>query len=238
MERIFGHITKKEFISTVQKHIIPGTFVLKIGKPFPGLYKELKIRNIPEFYFLVLQEPYPPRKVINVSEEINRKCKHGFNAVAGEIQIAGITYPVIRIKNIEEKDCINELQSLYLDEGFKFSMDPVPTDSDGMVKIIKYFSLTEVGEGMYFDNDVKELGYFVMPEPIEWDAFERMTNRIRVDVALGPFDAATGVFFLGAEEENIVRIFNPGRSIINLGMIKKQYLERMCNPEFQDQEAY
>ena len=74
MEQVYGYIIKKEFISTVQKHIIPGTFVLKIGKPFPGIYKDLKIRNIPEFYFLVMKERYPAETIIGISEEINKKC--------------------------------------------------------------------------------------------------------------------------------------------------------------------
>lgn len=230
MERVYGFITKKEFITTVQKNILPGTFVLKIGKPFPGLYKDLKIRNIPEFYFLVMKEQYPPESIIEVSEEINKKCKYGFNAVAGEITVSGSCYPVIRIKNIQEKDCINELQAQYQEKGFSFSMDPVQIDSKGMVKIIKYFSLEKVGEGMYFDKNVPELGYFEIPHKIEWDVFEEMTQRIRVDVALGAFDAATGVFYRGKAEENIIRIFNPIRSIINLGLIRKQYMHEMCNP--------
>jgi len=235
MEKVYGHINKKEFISTVQKHILPGTFVLKIGNPFPGIYKGLKIRNIPEFYFLVLREHYPPDSIIKVSEKINIRCRHGFNAVAGEIEVSGKCYPVIRIKNIEEKDCINELQALYMEEGFGFNMHPEQTESKGMVKIIKYFSLEKVGEGMYFEKAVPELGYFNIPNRIEWDKFEEMTRRIRVDVALGEFDAAIGVFHRGKEEENIIRIFNPLRSIINLGLIKKQYMQEMCNPELMDQ---
>ena len=236
LEPVSGYITKKEFITTVQKHILPGTFVLKIGKPFPGLYKGLKITNIPEFYFLVLRQHYPPESIIKASEEINSKCQYGFNAVAGEITVSGDCYPVIRIKNIGEKDCIDELQALYKEKGFEFSMDPVQVGSTGMVKIIKYFSLMVVGEGMYFDQSVPELGYFEIPRKIGWDAFENMTNRIRVNVALGPFDAATGVFYMGKEEKNIVRIFNPIRSVINLGLLKKQYMQEIRNPEFMNQE--
>lgn len=238
MERVYGHIIKREFISTVQKHIIPGTFVLKIGKPFPGIYKDLKIRNIPEFYFLVLKEHYPAETIIGVSEEINKRCKYGFNAVAGEITVSGTCYPVIRIKNIQETGCIDELQKEFIEAGFGFSSNPVQTDSDGMVKIIKYFSLEKVGEGMYFDINVPELGYFEIPRKIEWDTFEEMTRRIRVNVATGAFDAAIGVFYRGLKEDNVIRIFNPVRSIVNLGMLKKQYMQVIGNPEIMNKEVY
>jgi hypothetical protein len=230
-EHIFGHIIKREFITTAAAHILPGIFVLKIGKPFPGLYKNLVIRNIPEFYFLVLNESYPPESILNASGEINQKCDHRFNAVAGEISISGITYPVIRIKNIREKDCISELQSRFQEKGFRFNTRPEPIQSVGMVKIIKYFSLVEVKEGVYFDRMVQELGYFEIPRSMEWEVFEEMTNRIRVNVALGAFDAAMGVFYMGGREVNIIRIFNPVRSARNLTLIQDQYHVEMCNPE-------
>lgn len=235
MNKVYGFITKREFISTVKKNILPGTFVLKIGKPFPGIYKTVNIRNIPEFYFLVLQEKYSPESILEASEYINRICRYGFNAVAGEIMVAGQCYPVIRIKNIQEVECLDELQTLYLERGFKFSIDPVQIDAAGMIKIIKYFSLNPVGEGMYFDDTAEELGYFTIPRSIEWDAFERMTQRIRINVATGSFDAATGIFYLGKKEQDIVRIFNLRRSIGNLEMLKKQYHQAICNPEYTNQ---
>ena len=75
LENVSGHILKKEFITSAAEHIVPGIFVLKIGKPFPGLYKDVTIRNIPEFYFLVLQKKYSTREIIAASDEINRQCK-------------------------------------------------------------------------------------------------------------------------------------------------------------------
>jgi hypothetical protein len=234
MEHVFGQIIKKEFITTAAGHILPGIFVLKIGKPFPGLYQNVIIRNIPEFYFLVLNESYPPESILNAAEEINRKCDNRFNTVAGEISVEGTTYPVIRIKNIREKDCISELQSRFQEKGFRFNTNPEPLQSKGMVKIVKYFSLVEVKEGIYFDRMVQELGYFEVPRSMEWDLFEDMTNRIRVNVALGTFDAAMGLFHKGGGEVNIIRIFNPVRSARNLALIKQQYQVEMCNPEFMD----
>ena len=64
-----------------------------------------------------------------------------------------------------------------------------------------------------------------------------MTQRIKVDVAMGAFDAAIGIFHHGKKDENIIRIYNPVRSINNLTRLKKQYLAEMCNPEFMDIET-
>jgi hypothetical protein len=58
-----------------------------------------------------------------------------------------------------------------------------------------------------------------------------MTYRIKVNVALGVFDAAIGEFRIGEDKTNIIRIFNPARNIENLGLIKKAYMTAICNPE-------
>jgi len=236
-ERIYGFINKKEFISNADKTILPGVFALKIWKPFPGLYTDPAVKNVPDFYFLVLEKEYPPEEIISISEEINKDCEYDFNAVSGEIRVSGKTYPVIRLKNIREEECIIVLRSLYNEKGIFFNRHPEFIEAEGMVKIIKYFFIEKVGEGIYFDSTVPEMGYFEIPQKLEWDYFEQMTRRIRVNVALGTFDAATGVFYRDNNEINIVRIFNIRRSVNNLTMIRKQYLAAMHNHKVMGMET-
>lgn len=231
LERIYGCIYKKERIATVEENILPDTFVLKIWKPFPGLRKDIHIKNIPEFYFLVMQEDYPLGSIERISENINKKYKKGFHAVVGEISVTGETFPVIRIKNFEGKNIIKELQEHYLNEGFHFSKDKRSIATKGMIKVKKHFSLVEVKEGIYFDRTVEELGYIKIPCKLDWDRFEEMTRRINVNVALGNFDAAIGIFYHGKDAKNIIRIFNPIRSLENLLLIRKHYLKEIGNPE-------
>ena len=100
-----------------------------------------------------------------------------------------------------------------------------------MIKLKKHFSIKEIKEGIYFDMEVKELGYIRIPCKLEWDKFEEMTLRIKIDVALGEFDAAIGIFYIGKNAVNIVRVYNPKRSLENLQLIKKHYLREIGNPE-------
>jgi hypothetical protein len=233
-ERVYGCIDKKEFITNSDSDTMPGIFALKIWKPFPGLYIDPRIKNVPEFFFMVLEKEYPPELIISASEEINRDCEFDFNAVAGEISLPGATYPVIRLKNLRNQECIKELRSRYNEKGIYFNKKPEHVEAEGMVKIIKYFTIEKVGEGIYFDTAVPELGYIDVPYRPEWDLFEAMTRRIKVNVALGTFDAALGLFYRDKEEYNVFRIFNVRRSASNLAMIKKQYDAVMCNPEVLD----
>ena len=136
-DRIYGCIYKKERIATVEENILPETFVLKIWKPFPGLRNDVVIKNIPEFYFLVMQEDYPLGSIERISEQINKKYEKGFHAVVGEISVSGETFPVIRIKNFEKKNIIQELQSHYLNEGFHLSKDRRLIKAKGMIKLKK-----------------------------------------------------------------------------------------------------
>ena len=230
-DRIYGCIYKKERIATVEENILPETFVLKIWKPFPGLRNDVVIKNIPEFYFLVMQEDYPLGSIERISEQINKKYEKGFHAVVGEISVSGEKFPVIRIKNFEKKNIIQELQSHYLNEGFHLSKDRRLIKAKGMIKLKKHFSLKEIKEGIYFDMEVEELGYIRIPFKIDWDNFEAMTHRIKIDVAVGTFDAAIGIFYIGKNAVDVIRVFNPKRSLENLLLIRKHYLREMGNPE-------
>ena len=231
-DQIYGCIYKKELITTVEENILPGTFVLKVWKPFPGLRKDIVIRNIPEFYFLVMVEDYPLGSIERVSGQINKRYEKGFNAAVGEIIVSGEKFPVIRIKNFEKKNIIQELQIHYLNEGFHFSKERRSIETMGMIKLKKHFSLKEIEPGIYFDKEIEELGYISITCKIEWEKFEEMTRRIKVDVALGVFDAATGVFYIRNEMVNIIRIFNLNRSLENLQLIRKHYLREIGNPAF------
>lgn len=231
-DRIYGCIYKKELIATVEENILPDTFVLKVWKPFPGLHKDIIIKNIPEFYFLVMQEDYPLGSIERVSEQIKKKYEKGFNAVVGEILVSGEKFPVIRIKNFEKKNIIQELQLHYLNEGFHFSKERRSIQIDGMIKLKKHFSLKEIEPGIYFDMEIEELGYVGIPHKLEWAKFDEMTRRIKVDIALGAFDAAIGVFYIRNNAINIIRVFNLKRSLENLQLIRKHYLREIGNPAF------
>ena len=97
IDRIYGCIYKKEFLTTVEKNILPGSFVLKIWRPFHGLQDKMPMRNIPDFYFMVMKEDYPLDDIIMASEKIKVKSDQLFDAVEGNIYVTGETHPVIRI---------------------------------------------------------------------------------------------------------------------------------------------
>ncbi len=105
IDRIYGCIYKKEFLTTVEKNILPGSFVLKIWRPFHGLQDKMPLRNMPDFYFMVMEEDYPLDAIIRASDKIRLKPDRCFDAVEGNIYVSGLTHPVIRIK-ISEKGCL------------------------------------------------------------------------------------------------------------------------------------
>ena len=102
LDRIYGCIYKKEFLTTVEKDILPGSFVLKIWKPFHGLQDKMPLRNIPDFYFMVMKEDYPLDDIILAADRIKLKYNQLFDAVEGNIFVAGETYPVIRVKQFDK----------------------------------------------------------------------------------------------------------------------------------------
>jgi hypothetical protein len=231
MDKVYGCIYKKEFLATAEKNILPGSFVLKIWRPFHGLQDKMPMRNIPEFYFMVMHEDYPLDDIVMASEKIKLKSDQLFDAVEGNIYVAEVTHPVIRIKLFEKSVLIKEIQSLFMDYGFEMSMKKILIKERGVIKLKKYFSLEEVGKGVYFDNKTPELAYFRLPHQVEWDLFEEITRRIKVNVALGDFDTAIGAFHIGEKTEYIIRVLKLQRNLDCIELIKQDYLTYFNKPE-------
>ena len=231
MDRIYGCIYKKEFLKTVEKNILTGSFVLKIWRPFHGLQDKMPLRNIPDFYFMVMEEDYPLDAIIRASDKIRMKPDLCFDAVEGNIYVSGLTHPVIRIKIFEKGCLIKEIQNLFTEHGFEMSMNRVLIKERGVIKLKKYFSLEEVGKGIYFDKNTPELAYFRLPHQVEWDLFEEITRRISVNVALGEFDTAFGAFHIGKKTEYIIRVLKLQRSLDSIELIKQNYLNYINKPE-------
>jgi hypothetical protein len=237
MEKVYGCIYKKEFLSTVEKNILPGSFAMKIWRPFHGLQDKMQLRNIPEFYFMVMEEDYPLDVIIKAAEKIKQDTDKSFDAVEGNIYVAAKTHPVIRIKIFEKSCLIKDIQQLFLDHGFHVSMHPVPIKEKGVIKLKKYFALEEAGAGIYFDRVIPELAYFKLPQQIEWDLFEEITKRIKVNVALGDFDTAIGAFHIGNEVVYIIRVLKAQRTLRGIELIKQDYLTYINKPELLDLNA-
>ena len=231
IDKIYGCIYKKEFLTTVEKNILPGSFVLKIWRPFHGLQDKIPLRNIPDFYFMVMKEDYPLGDIIVASEKIKLKSDQLFDAVEGNIYVAGATHPVIRIKLFDKILLMKDIQNLFTEYGFEISMNRVLIKERGVIKLKKYFSLEEVGKGIYFDRKTPELAYFRLPRQVEWDLFEEITKRIKVNVALGDFDTAIGAFHMGEKTEYIIRVLKLQRSIDSIVLIKQDYLTYINKPE-------
>jgi hypothetical protein len=231
MEKVYGCIYKKEFLSTVVKNILPGSFVVKIWRPFHGLQDKMALRNIPEFYFMVMDEDYPLDLIVTAAEKIKQDPDKCFDAVEGNIYVAGRTHPVIRIKIFEKSCLIKDIQQLFVDHGFHVSMQMISIKEKGVIKLKKYFTLEEAGEGIYFDRVTPELAYFKLPQQIEWDLFEEITKRIKVNVALGDFDTAMGAFHIGDEVVYIIRVLKAQRNLRGIDLIKQDYLTFVNKPE-------
>lgn len=237
IDKIYGCIYKKEFLATVEKDILPGSFVLKIWKPFHGLQDKMPLRNIPDFYFMVMKEDYPLDDIIAASEKIRLRSDQLLDAVEGTIFVAGNTHPVIRIKLFDKNILIREIQNLFAEYGFEMSTKRALIKERGVIKLKKYFSLEKLERGIYFDRTTPELAYFTLPNRIEWDLFEEITKRIKVNVALGDFDTALGAFHIGEKTEYIIRVLKLQRSQGSIDLIKRDYLSYINKPELLNSNA-
>jgi len=227
LEGVYGYILKKESIKTVEDNIVPGTLVFKSWVPYPGFFEKSAISIQPEFFFLVMNDNYPLEEITRAAQIINKKFTKGFGTAHGEVTIFDNTYQVIRIKNYEKENIVKKLQENFIKEGIELLSHTESLQGDALIMLKKFFSLEKVEENIYFDRQEPEIGYFTIPYRMEWDPFEEMTYRIKVNVALGIFDAAIGMFYRQNMIRDVARIFNQRRSVENLKMIRQQYLREM-----------
>jgi len=225
---VFGTITKKETVFTIDDKVEPGTLVFEALEPFPGYYHETPFDTKPIYMYIVLQEHYPLEDIIRATQKVETMFDEKFDAGKGFLRIFNIEYNVLRVRHLNRYDLIGALQKAYSDNGIHFSNKSRKSLKEkAQIKVVKFFSLEEIDQGIYLDRKEDFHAYIEIPRNYQWEEFNEMTNRVKYNWQESKFDAAKGAFYYKGRLREFVRIYSNRLSLQYLQQLKKLYLEKI-----------
>nr|WP_321451201.1 hypothetical protein [uncultured Carboxylicivirga sp.] len=226
----YGNLLKEESLVTMNDKILPNTFVLEAPEPFPGYfgyYSDIPSDSKPLYLYLVLKGLYTLEEVTRATQNIKKYFGTNFNAAAGTIYMYNKLFHIIRVRHLDTFDQIADLQHGYLDQGIEFKKKPKNISGKAIIRLKKFFMLEEVEDGVYFDLDEKDHGYFTIPYKLPWKHFEDITKKAKHNWDRSVFDSALGHIHENFGIRDIIRIYNPNIDINYLMDTRKVYLDRI-----------
>lgn len=227
----YGSLIKEETLVSIEKKILPNTFVLEATDPFPGYYEYYQgiPKDVRPYYiYFVTDRKYNLEEFTRITQNIMSVFGHRFHAAIGTIKIYNETYPIIRIRRLTEYDQIKELQSCYVKEGIRFRSQPgTPVKVKAIIFLDKFFALDKLEEGYFFDHVEPNHGYFIIPKNITWKQFELITKQVKYNIELLHFDASKGIFYENFKVYDMIRVYAENLTLELLKEICQKYIERI-----------
>lgn len=222
---LYGGVTKEEPLSCVDNDLLlKNTCVLEAVSPYFGYYNQAQHNTTPHMLYSVLDGYYSMEKLMRATANIQQKVSFPVDAVTGNITMFNQTCYVIRLLNLSNYSHIRMLQEKYIDEGLVFKKKTKPFQNEmGMIKLRRFFSLIPIGDGLYFEQDQPNFGYFELPHHISWDDFKKLTIEVKYNTELLYFDAATAFFYHNRKITDLVRIYRENLTDERLKAIRDRY---------------
>ena len=98
---------------------------------------------------------------------------------------------------------------------------------DASVKIVKFSTLEEVGEGIFVSDDEPTFGYVVIPKYLRCEIFSKVSMDVKYNWEGSEFAAARASFYSNGKLFEVVRIRSNKIDADYLAAIKKLYLEKI-----------
>ncbi|HOI32506.1 MAG: hypothetical protein PHG67_02340 [Bacteroidales bacterium] len=220
-----GVISKKENLASVEHETHSNVLVMESLHPFPGYHgTTVPDRTDPKSLFLVTKNIYSDDKIIRGIKLVKKNFPQVFDGAPGLISLYNKPTGVIRIKDLHYEH-VGDLIHAFQDLGLEFIRNRKVSNYTSIIKITKYFMLNQVSEGIWHDQNWKELYYLNLPVQIRWNTFEKITASIKHNVDDNNFDAALTTMYDKDGVLDFVRIYDEQCCQGKLLFIHEKYLE-------------
>lgn len=220
-----GYITKKEKLSSVEHDTKTTALVMESLFPFPG-YNGTTVpdRTDPRALFLVTDGDYNDDTIIRAVQKVKLDFPHTFDGAPGIIELFNTPSKTIRIKYLAY-DLVGSLVEAFEKNGIRFQREKKVSPYTSIIKITKYFQISNNIDGIYNDDNWKGMFYLKIPVKLKWDDFEKISISIKHNVEDNNYDAALTTMY---DEEGVldfVRIYDEQWCQGKLIYIREKYLE-------------
>ena len=225
-----GIISKTEVLHLFQKKYFSSRIssIYESRDPFPGILAKEGIKK-PHYLYLIVNQKHLFKEINLAAEFVENEFTTEYDAAVGHISYKDQTYPVIRLKNLEDLDLIGKLQFALLNHELEFetklNIEPLHVD----IQIKKFFYLTDTGNGIFLDENDKDKGYFAITKDIDHKSFIKYSEKVVKSLPNKIFDAAIGSFYRQGRNTPIIRIFSPSISVDLLAILQSAYEKSFSN---------
>ncbi len=225
---VFINLTKNDTVVAIDENILQGSLVFDSLNPFPGYYHETPTSSRPIYIYMVLNHQYPLEEIIRATQNIEKEYGWDFDAGKGYMTIGSEFLNVIRMRHLPQMDLIEKIQDAYLKQGVSFLMNKkLKGQLETSVKIVKFSTLEEVGEGIYISADEPTFGYVEIPKYLRSDIFSKVSMDVKYNWEGHEFDAAAGSFYNDGKLYEVVRIRSNKVDADYLAAIRKLFVEKI-----------
>ncbi len=226
-KELVGKIIIQENIDTIDENKIPRTFVINVPDPYKSYYSRFTDINKPVSIIFVTKRANSFERILRITKKINEKYDLQLNGAKCEIRIKSRKFNGVRLKGINRYPDIRQIQQYYKDEGFAFVRSRKFKDTESLIRINRFFELTELEKGIYKSNVEPNVYYFEVPRYMPWEEFRTHTFDIKNNVSDRNYDIAKGILYTEGGITEILRIVKPNSTVDFLKLIQKKYIDKL-----------
>lgn len=225
---VFINLTKYDTVVAIDENIVPGSLVFDSLNPFPGYYHETPINVKPIYMYLVLNKQYTLERVLRATQNIAKVYNRDFDGGKGYMSIGSEFLNVIRVRHLPELGLVRKIQEAYQNQEIDFLMNKkLKGKLEAEVKISKFLSLEEIGEGIYNSKKEPTFSYIEIPKYLHREAFAKVSMDVKYNWDGHEFDAARGSFYSNGKLFEVVRILSNKYDLEYLSAIRNLYLSKI-----------
>lgn len=220
-----GTIIKKENLASVEHETNSNAMVLESLHPFPGYHgTTVPDGTDPRSLFLITDQLYHNDLIIRAVQKVKKHFPHHFDGTPGKIDLFNTPAGVVRIKFLAY-ELVGSLVSAFEKEGLHFMKHRKVQEYSSIIKITKYFMIQQAGEGIYADQNWKNMFYLNIPVLLEWKNFEKITMSIKHNIEDNNFDAALTTMYDENGLLDFIRVYDEQCCQGKLLLVHSKYLE-------------
>lgn len=205
----YGTLEKSEVLLPIDIPEGLGTLVYKSHSPFFGYYDDYPGKhNDNIYYYLVLERRMTFAQMHRAILQAYQQIDVEVDMDHATLLINHTTYSAVRLRYLENIEDVAKIQKIFTDLGFEFYGGKAKGETPCFTKIIKYFDLDDLGNGIWIDRVADSHAYLQLPSRLELEDFKDLVKRVRNNWDGNTFDAGLAVFSTKDEVIEVVRIYS------------------------------
>ncbi len=227
IESRFGTIFKREALLTAPVSSVSDVLVLHAKDPFPGYYCSEKN---PADSSCKEQSYYLPVYTGTLTSEdhlcrmcLEAKTTFRISSCPARFSLGGKSVKGIRLKDIDF-GIIDSVVKFFESSGLQFYSNKKIATFLSHVYLKSFFYVKPIADQIYQNTQNSDLYYLEIPEPVEWDVFERLFTFQKSRTDFKNYDAALGYWYTQPMFTDFIRIYGKDLATDKLSVIRDEFL--------------